>query len=279
MYHIDNLDREIIRHLQADGRASNVDVARALGVAEATVRKRLERLTDEGIVHFAACVDPAQVGLHTRVLLFTKAEFGQVERVARALAAMPEVRAVYFLTGEYDLVAEVLLANTATLTRFLTEKMSLIPGIAHSCTAHVLQAFKEPCQWTLPEAAPPRILIVDDDPDFVEIARQVLRSERIDVVSAATAEDALARARAMKPDLIIMDVMMKGVLDGVDATRDLRKEPEIADVPILMITSIASSEHAALFPTGEDLPIDQLLAKPVSPQRLVSEVRRLLKRR
>lgn len=279
MHQIDNLDREIIRYLQANGRASNVEVARALGVAEATVRKRLERLTDEGIVHFAACVNPAQVGLHTHVLLFTKAEFGQVERVARALAAMPEVRVVYFLTGEYDLVADVLLANTAALTRFLTEKVSLIPGIAQSYTAQVLQAFKEPCRWILPEAAPPRILVVDDDPDFVEIARQALRSERIDVVSAATAEDALARARAMKPDLIIMDVMMKGVLDGVDATRDLRKEPEIADVPILMVTSIPNSEHAALFPTGEDLPIDQLLAKPVSPQRLVSEVRRLLKRR
>jgi len=279
VYQIDNLDREIIRYLQMDGRASNVDVARALGVAEATVRKRLERLIDEGIVAFSACVEPKRVGLETHTILLIKAEVGQVERVGRALAAMPEARCVHFLTGEYDLMAEVLLANTAALSRFLTEKISLIPGISRVSTSHVLATFKEPHQWTLPETVPPRILVVDDDPDFVEIVRQVLKTERMDVVSAATAEDALARARAMKPDLIIMDVMMKGILDGVDATRDLRQEPEFADVPILMITSIPTSEHAALFPTGEDLPIDQLLAKPVSPQRLVDEVRRLLKRR
>ncbi len=279
MYQIDNLDREIIRYLQADGRASNVDVARALGVAEATVRKRLERLVEEGILSFSACVEPERVGLGTHTILLIKADVGQVERVGRALAAMPEVRCVQFLTGEYDLMAEVLLANTAALSRFLTEKISLIPGISRVSASQVLQTFKEPHQWTLPETAPPRVLVVDDDPDFVEIVRQVLKSERMDVVSAATAEDALARARALKPDLVIMDVMMKGILDGVDATRDLRQEPQIADVPILMITSIPTSEYAALFPTGEDLPIDQLLAKPVSPQRLVDEVRRLLKRR
>lgn len=279
MYQIDNLDREIIRYLQTYGRASNVDVARALGVAEATVRKRLERLVDEEIIYFAACVEPERLGLGTHTILLIKTEMGQVERVGRALAAMPDVRCAHFLTGEYDILAEVLLADTAALSRFLTEKISLIPGISRVSTSHVLQTFKHPHQWTLPEVAPPRVLVVDDDPDFVEIVRQVLRAERMDVVSATTTEDALARARAMKPDLVIMDVMMKGILDGVDATRDLRKEPEIADVPILMITSIPSSEHAALFPTGEDLPIDQLLSKPVSPQRLVDEVRRLLKRR
>lgn len=279
MYQIDNLDREIIRYLQVDGRATNVDVARALGVAEATVRKRLERLMEEGIISFSACVQPSRVGLDTQTILLIRAHVGQAERVGYDLAAMPEVRCVHFLTGEYDILAEVLLADTAALYRFLTEKVSHIAGIAHMSTVHVLQTFKEPHQWTLPEATPPRILVVDDDPDFVDIVRQVLRAERMDVVSAATAEDALTRARALKPDLVIMDVMMKGVLDGVDATRDLRQEPEITDVPILMITSIPSSEHAALFPTGEDLPIDQLLAKPVSPQRLVDEVRRLLKRR
>jgi len=279
VYQIDNLDREIIRYLQADGRATNVDVARALGVAEATVRKRLERLVEEGVVSFSACVEPGRVGLDTQTILLIRAHVGQAERVGHALAAMPEVRCVHFLTGEYDILAEVLLADTAALYRFLTERVSHIAGIAHMSTVHVLQTFKEPHQWTLPEAAPPRVLVVDDDPDFVEIVRQVLRAERMDVVSAATAEDALARARALKPDLVIMDVMMRGILDGVDATRDLRQEPELADVPILMITSIPTSEHAALFPTGEDLPIDQLLAKPVSPQRLVDEVRRLLKRR
>jgi CheY-like chemotaxis protein/DNA-binding Lrp family transcriptional regulator len=279
VYHIDELDHEIIRRLQADGRASNVDVARSLGVAEATVRKRLERLTEEGILSFSGCVDPKQVGLKTHTIMLIKVEVGQVEKAGHTLAKMAELRCVHFLAGEYDLMAEGLFCETAALTRFLTEKLSLVPGILHISTSHVLETFKKPNQWLLPEAAPPRILVVDDDPDFVSIARQVLKSERMDVVSASNAEDALVRARSLAPDLIIMDVMMKGVLDGVDATRDLRKERDLADVPVLMITSIPDSEHAGLFPVDEDLPIDQLLSKPVSPDRLVSEVRRLLKRR
>lgn len=279
MYHIDELDLEIIRRLQADGRASNVDVARALGIAEATVRKRLERLTEEGILSFSACVAPHQVGLKTQTLMLLKTEVGQVERAGRALAKMAEVRSVHFLTGEYDLAAEAVFYDTEALTRFLTEKLNQVPGILRISTSHVLETFKEPKNWLLPEAAPPRILVVDDDPDFVAIVREVLKAERMDVVSANTAEDALARARALVPDLIIMDVMMKGVLDGVDATRDLRKVRELADVPVLMITSIPGSEYAELFPTDEDLLIDQLLTKPVSPERLVSEVGRLLKRR
>ena len=278
MYHIDALDQEIIRRLQADGRASNVDIARALGVAEATIRKRLERLTEEGILSFSANVAAKRVGLETHTVMLFRTEVGQVERVGRALAGMEEVTCIHFLTGEHDLVAEALFKDTAALTRFLTEKVSAIPGILSVSTLHVLETFKEPGHWVLPEAGPPRILVVDDDPDFVEIVRQVLKTERMDVVSASTAEDALARARALKPDLIIMDVMMRGVLDGVDATRDIRQDKEIADVPILMITSIPNSEHAALFPT-EDLSIDQLLTKPVSPTRLIDEVRRLLKRR
>jgi DNA-binding Lrp family transcriptional regulator len=279
MYHIDELDTEIIRRLQADGRASNVDVARALGVAEATVRKRLERLTEEGIISFSACVIPQKVGLKTHTIMLFKAEVGQVEKAGRALARMAELRCVHFLTGEYDLMAEAVFGDIESLTRFLTEKLTLVPGVLHTSTSHVLETFKEPKEWVLPEAAPPRILVVDDDPDFVAIVREVLRAHRMDVVSASTAEDALARAKALVPDLIIMDVMMKGVLDGVYATRDLREVKELADVPVLMITSMPGSAYAELFPTDEYLPVDQLLTKPVSPERLVSEVERLLKRR
>jgi DNA-binding Lrp family transcriptional regulator/CheY-like chemotaxis protein len=279
VYRIDELDHEIIRRLQADGRASNVDVARALGVAEATVRKRLERLTEEGILLFSGYVDPKQVGLKTHTIMLFKVEVGQVENAARALAEMTELRCVHFLTGEYDLMTEGLFCDTAALTRFLTERLSLVPGVLHTTTSHVLETFKEPSAWLLPETAPPRILVVDDDPDFVVFVRQVLKSERMDVVSAGSAEEALARARSLLPDLILMDVMMKGVLDGIDASRELRKDRELADVPILMITSITNSEYAGLFPIDDDLPIDQMLTKPVSPERLVSEVRRLLKRR
>lgn len=278
-YRIDELDQEIIRQLQADARASNVDIARHLGVAEATVRKRLDRLVKDGILSLSACLSSERIGLHTQTLNFLKVAAGEVEKVGHALAAMPEVRSVRFVTGEYDVIAEALFPDNAALTRFLTEKLTTIPGVLSVSTSHVLESFKEPCDWVLPQESPPRILVVDDDPDFVEIARQALRGERMDVVSASTADEAVSRARALRPDLIIMDVMMRGLLDGVDATRDLREEKDLASVPILMITSMPISQYAELFPVGEDLPIDQLLTKPVSPHDLVHEVRRLLERR
>jgi Lrp/AsnC family transcriptional regulator for asnA, asnC and gidA len=277
-YRVDSLDQEIIRRLQADGRASNVDIARALGVAEATIRKRLERLTKEGFVTFSASVRCGHIGLQAQAIIFLKVAVGEVEKVARALAALSEVCSVHLITGEYELMAEAVFADNAGLSRFLTEKLTTIPGALSLSTWQILDTYKEAAHWVLPEEAPPRILVVDDDPDFVEIVRQVLQGEHMDVVSAGTAEDALARARAMVPDLIIMDVMMRGILDGVEATRNLKTEKGLADVPILMITSMPRSQYAEFFPIGEELPIDQLITKPVSPAALASEVKRLLKR-
>lgn len=123
-----------------------------------------------------------------------------------------------------------------------------------------------------------KILIVDDDPDFVEANRLVLEAHGYEVASAANGDQGLARVREEKPDLVILDVVMASVLDGLSMSQRMYDDPEHRDIPILMVTSIANTDYAVLFPTDEYIHIDGFMSKPISPDRLVNTVERLLSR-
>ncbi|MBC7255357.1 MAG: response regulator [Chloroflexi bacterium] len=120
-----------------------------------------------------------------------------------------------------------------------------------------------------------RILVVDDDPDFCEIARLILTSAHYEVETAPSGDVALRRVKECPPDLILLDVMMRGILDGVHVARTLEEEGA-RHIPIIMISSITNSPMAGMFPTDEYLPIDLWLSKPVQPQDLLAKVRRLV---
>jgi CheY-like chemotaxis protein len=122
-----------------------------------------------------------------------------------------------------------------------------------------------------------KILVVDDDPDFVEFTRIVLEREGHTIVSAAGGGEALDKIAEDTPDLIVLDVIMDTVLDGLSVSQELEEHAEYKQVPIIMITSIANSDYAELFPTDEYVHLDTFLTKPVAPERLVKEVNRLLK--
>jgi CheY-like chemotaxis protein len=122
-----------------------------------------------------------------------------------------------------------------------------------------------------------RVLVVDDDPDFVEITRTILRAHGFDVASASSGKQALAEMRQHKPDAVILDVMMNGATDGYDVGRMMREDESLRDIPVLMVTSILDSPRAGDFPTDEALPADEFLTKPVSPQQLVERVRAAIK--
>ena len=273
---IDALDREIIALLQLDGRTSNVDIARDIGVAEATVRKRIERLLQDGVIRVAAIPDMDKLGLEVEAMIMLKVDLGQAMRIGEQLAAMPEVRSIRYTTGEYDIIMEVVLPSNDDLLRFLTDRLAKIQGIRATATSHVLKNIKQSCEWALPKEGPPLILVVDDDPDFVEACRMVLESAGYRVSAAASGEQGVQAMRRQQPDLVILDVMMSGVLDGVNATMRIKAERGLARTPILMVSSITSSEHAAMFPTDEYIPVANFLSKPVGPEQLLSEVRRLL---
>ena len=121
-----------------------------------------------------------------------------------------------------------------------------------------------------------KILIVDDDPDFVEATRIVLEQKNYTVTSATNGEEGLGAIRSEKPDLVILDVIMSSILDGLNVTQQLQDDPEHSDIPIIMVTSIANTDYAALFPTDEYVHIDAFMTKPVAPDQLLQQVQRLL---
>ena len=122
-----------------------------------------------------------------------------------------------------------------------------------------------------------KILVVDDDPDFVEAMRLTLEPNGYTVVSAASGDEGLAKVRSESPNLVILDVIMSSVLDGLQMSRRMQENPEHKRIPILMVTSIANTDYAALFPTDEYISIDGFLSKPVSPNALLERVAALLR--
>jgi CheY-like chemotaxis protein len=121
-----------------------------------------------------------------------------------------------------------------------------------------------------------QVLVVDDDPDFVEIASMILRKEGYEIESAASGDEALKKMRAAPPDILLLDVMMSTVLDGVNVSFAMAEDAQLKNVPIVMISSIPDSAHAEEFPTDEYVPISAWITKPVQPQELVKTVRRLV---
>lgn len=121
-----------------------------------------------------------------------------------------------------------------------------------------------------------KILIVDDDPDFVEATRIVLEQHGHETLSAANGDEGLQAVRDSKPDLIILDVIMSSILDGLNVSQQLQNDPEHKDTPIIMVTSIANTDYAALFPTDEYVHISAFMTKPISPDQLTKQVSKLL---
>lgn len=121
-----------------------------------------------------------------------------------------------------------------------------------------------------------KILVVDDDPDFVEVVRTVLRVDDHEVVSAGNSAEGMRRLAEEQPDLVVLDVIMSTVLDGLSMSQRMAENPLFQHVPLIMVTSIANTDYAALFPTDEYIHIDAFLSKPINPAELRSKVNQLL---
>jgi len=123
-----------------------------------------------------------------------------------------------------------------------------------------------------------RILIIDDDLAFTKATKAVLEAHGYLVDSAQNGEEGLAKMSQQKPDLVLLDVMMAWPLEGVSVSREMMAQRDLQHIPIIMATSIRSSEHRGAFPQDEYLHIDSWLDKPCSPSQLLSEVERTLAR-
>jgi formate transporter len=126
------------------------------------------------------------------------------------------------------------------------------------------------------EGVAPRILVVDDDPDFVEIMSRVLTKEGYKVESASNGVRALHAMQEAPPSLVLLDVMMADPLEGVAVSRQMASDPDLEGIPVVMISSIDSTEHAGLLPDDLHIPVDAFLVKPVKPEHLLKTIRRFV---
>ncbi|MGI8965387.1 MAG: response regulator [Limisphaerales bacterium] len=119
-----------------------------------------------------------------------------------------------------------------------------------------------------------KILVVDDEPDALELIEFNLKAAGYDVATAADGETALKKARTSLPNLILLDLMLPKV-DGLEVCKILRRDPNTASIPIIMLTANAAEIDRVL---GLELGADDYVTKPFSPRELVLRVKGLLKR-
>jgi DNA-binding response OmpR family regulator len=117
-----------------------------------------------------------------------------------------------------------------------------------------------------------RILLVDDSETILEMERMILQQDRYEVVTARDGQEGVTKALELKPDLILMDVIMPG-LDGFAAVRRLREHPGTSRVPIVMVTSRAEAESME---TGYESGCSDYIIKPIDRMELVAKVKNLL---
>jgi len=121
-----------------------------------------------------------------------------------------------------------------------------------------------------------KILVVDDDPDFVQITRMILEKHAYEVLTAASGAEALATMRREKPDLVLLDIMMATLLDGLSVSEEMQADPELKALPVIMVSSITDTRYASMFPTDEYVHMDAWISKPVDPDDLLKKVARCL---
>ena len=124
-----------------------------------------------------------------------------------------------------------------------------------------------------------KILIADDDPDIRESLQAILESRQYTVVTAVDKTDGMEKIKAEKPDLAILDVMMSTWEDGFQMSRELKKDPQFKDMPILMLTGIKNETGIDFKATASDpewCTVDAYLEKPIEPDILLKEVAKLL---
>jgi CheY-like chemotaxis protein len=121
-----------------------------------------------------------------------------------------------------------------------------------------------------------KILVVDDDVDYQLVCNMVLKGGGYQVTQALNGTQAITEMQRDKPDLILLDVMMSTVLEGVEVSRHIKSDPNLKGVPIIMISSITTSEYASAFPDDERIPIDAWMTKPIQPDVLLKTVKRFI---
>jgi Lrp/AsnC family transcriptional regulator for asnA, asnC and gidA len=143
---LDAANRAIIEALQRDGRQPYGAIAEAVGLSEAAVRRRVQRLREAGIMQIVAVTDPLQVGFTRQAMIGITVE-GDVRTVAEKLSALPEVDYVVMCAGSFDLLAEVVCEDDERLLQLLNDSVRSIPGVRGTETFLYLKLAKQTYTW------------------------------------------------------------------------------------------------------------------------------------
>jgi Lrp/AsnC family transcriptional regulator, regulator for asnA, asnC and gidA len=143
---IDEVAKRIIEELQQDGRRSYATLAKSVGLSEAAVRQRVQRLIEGGVMQVVAVTDPLQVGFSRQAMVGVRAE-GDLVRVADQLAEIDEVDYVVITAGSFDILVELVCEDDSHLLRLLSERIRTLPGVRDTETFVYLKLAKQTYAW------------------------------------------------------------------------------------------------------------------------------------
>jgi Lrp/AsnC family transcriptional regulator for asnA, asnC and gidA len=144
--HLDDVSKAIIEQLQIDGRRSYAEIGKAVGLSEAAVRQRVQKLTDSGVMQVVAVTDPLQLGFYRQAMIGVRVT-GDTTLVAEALGELPEVDYVVLTAGSFDILAEVVCEDDDQLIELLNKKIRAIDGVLSTETFVYLKLHKQLYNW------------------------------------------------------------------------------------------------------------------------------------
>ncbi len=143
---LDDADKALIELLQRDGRTPYTRLAESVGLSEAAVRQRVQRLIDNNVVQIVAVTDPLRLGFRRQAMIGIRTE-GDITAVAESLAAMSEIDYLVYTSGRFDLLAEMVCEDDEHLLTLLNEQIRNIPGVSSTETFVYLRLQKQTYTW------------------------------------------------------------------------------------------------------------------------------------
>ena len=165
-------DRAIIRLLQQDARMSYAELSRITVIPESTVRRRMDRLQQRGVIEFSMLADPARLGYDLRALIGLKIELHRLDEIAKTLSALDEITFAGFVTGNFDIIIQVVVQSQEALVEFLTVTLAGVGGVKSTETFVMPYEIKRATSWVLPADGIDLRDDLIDDLEFDEISAE-----------------------------------------------------------------------------------------------------------
>nr|WP_228800721.1 Lrp/AsnC family transcriptional regulator [Nocardia terpenica] len=144
---MDDISKRIIAQLQQDGRRPYATIGKAVGLSEAAVRQRVQRLSDAGVIQIVAVSDPLQVGLFRQAMVAITVD-GPLRPVSDALAAMDDITYVVECAGRYDVLCEAVCSDDEALLDLVSTRLRTLPGVRRAEIMMYLKLRKQTYQWS-----------------------------------------------------------------------------------------------------------------------------------